>query len=516
MITYDDEAVQRFLNFSTLCPQSKHPFNGKPISWQPWQIEEWIKPIYGQYVGGERLITNAGLFLPKKSGKSCMMSVMALFHLLEFPGSEIAIIAAKKEQAEICFREAAAMVESGPLNGRLVVSRNDMTIEDRKRHSVLKVLPMAKHGLSGPSYNLVIFDELWDFGPYARDAWQQLQGSTAARRSSLKVVATTAQFTYDHIGREQLDYAKACKKDPTLDERYHSVIYECENKTGEEWKSEKFWRQANPSADITFPFVELKEAYKKVLINPREEAQFRTLRLNQFISAGFNKWLTTTQWEAGREDFKESDLYGLPAYYGIDAARRHDLFSYSIVVPKDEKLYIITRAFLPESRVEEKERKDKYHYRHDATRDNPHVFLTPGDCVDPLYVERQLLEDCKNWEPVEIGFDPACGMELIRQKFELEHGLPMVEVPPTKTYMSPAIAFTERAIIENQLRHNSDIMSWCIMNCQAKDVGDDMILLTKAEDTQRIDCATALCIAMSRYMASPDKWVSTDDLISFF
>jgi len=166
-VEFNQKAVERVLGFSKLCVQSKFPWDGKPLDLLPWQIE-FIRNVYGKYEAGERLITRAALWIPKKNGKSTLLSMLCLYHLLEQPGSEVYCIAADVKQASIIFSEAARMIEGGPLSkkrdkhGNLVDSkrfkilRSRRVIEDTKGKSTFSVLSSDKHTKAGINANFIV------------------------------------------------------------------------------------------------------------------------------------------------------------------------------------------------------------------------------------------------------------------------------------------------------------------------------------------------------------------------
>src|SRR5262249_24388147 len=109
------EAYEKVKSFVTkYCVLSKHPWNGKPISLVPWQ-DSLLQNLYGTVTkDGLTQYRRAGIWIPKKNGKSTLMSALALYHLLEYPGSEVAVIASNVRQADVVFSEAANMAETHP------------------------------------------------------------------------------------------------------------------------------------------------------------------------------------------------------------------------------------------------------------------------------------------------------------------------------------------------------------------------------------------------------------------
>jgi len=335
----------------------------------------------------------------------------------------------------------------------------------------------------------------------------QLQQATRARINSLHITLSTGGFSQgDHIGFEQYQYAKRVLEHPEIDERFYPCIYECPNETGNEWREPEQWRKANPSCDITFNFRSLQDEYKGVLNNPKNEIHFRTLSLNQWLASAAAPWLRMDEWNKGKQPFNESDLYGMPAYVGIDLSMRHDWCVYVIAVPVGDLIYLIPRAFVPDNDIVEKERRDKFLYRYHAKQGQ--LTLTPGALVDMQVFRQALLADMKHYKVKDIGFDPW-GSEDLRLHLQYEHSYQLTVVPPTIQGMAPAIGYMERLVKDNKLRHNSPLLDYCVGNTRAKVDNDNSVKLVKQEENLRIDLAVCSCIALSRHFADPSRFFTS-------
>lgn len=501
--------VKHFIE--TYCRQSKHPWNGKPIKLLPWQ-QDILRAVYGTTKGNERQYRRAGIWIPKKNGKTTLMSALALYHLLEYPGSECYIVASNVRQADICFGEAANMAETHPvLNKRLWTRRNVKTVEDRKGKSILKILSSEPHGLSGFNANLIIMDELAEWGCTAREAWDKLYNASIARANSMHYVISTAQYDRTHIGYEQYSLAKKILANPALDPTFYPTIYGVPEDA--DWKDYREWQKANPSWGHTITAESFHEDFKTVQANPVEEARFRTFRCNQWVGNS-QQWISSQVWADCHETFREEDFHNQPVYVGIDYARRHDLCSYVLVAEKNNNLYVMPRFLIPGDIARQKEIKDAVPYQAWA-RGNNNLFLTDGDVIDAEFLIKKLVEDSNRFKFVEVGFDPY-GMELIRHRLEFDHGLPMVEVAQTASIMSPAVAQFERSVLKKQLRHNNNpILSWNVQNVTTRKVGESQIMLDKGRSTNRIDGVTATVIALQRWLAnqSRPRYLTADQVL---
>lgn len=497
MIFYKDaaEKVRKFIE--THCIQSKYPWTGKPVKLMDWQLDQIINPIYGNLdSAGNRIIKKAGIWIPKKQGKTTLLAALALYHLLEQPGAECYCIASDIQQANILFSQAADFVELNPkLATRLWVRRNLKVIEDKKHKSVFKVLSSEPTGKAGFNANFIAYDELAEWpSAHARDIWDQLAYASAARHNALQVVISTAQFDRQHIGYEQYLLAKKIKQDPEIDPSFHPVIYEVPEHA--DWQDENNWWDALPSAGVTVPKQFYHDEFAKTQTSPLEESRFRTLLLNQWVGSA-EQWVASNIWSLCGEDFSESEFHGSKVWAGIDYARRADLCSYVLIAERDSILYLMPRFFIPRELALQKQKTDNVPYLAWANG-NYNLYLTDGDTVDPGFMRAKLLAEPFSFH--SIGFDPY-GMEETRQILEFQHHLPMIEVPQSPTHMAGPTSHFEKLVLSKGLRHpNNPILTWNLGNCVVRDSGG-AIMLDKKRATNRIDGITASIIALSRYMA---------------
>lgn len=502
------EKVRNFLQ--KYCIQSQAPWSGKPLQLMPWQWTDIVLPLYGTYLddGVTRQYKRAGIWIPKKNGKTALLAGLALYHLLEQEGSEVYIIASDVQQAGIMFKACADYVElcghkkeTLALSKRLRVRRNIKSIEDRSKYSVLGVLSSEPEGKSGFNANAVLIDELAEHGAHARDVWDRLFNACIARVNSLHAVISTAQYNREHIGYEQFQLAQKIKANPSLDPTFLPVVYSLPEDA--DWKEPSNWWKVNPSVDYTIPKQSFYDDFKNVENNPLEEYRFCTFRLCQWKGHS-QQWLSSNVWQSCGERFQEKDFHGSKVIVGIDHARKSDLCSWVITCQRDGLVYLLPRFLIPEQSARRKTELDNVPYNRWANMAGTNLYLSPGDVIDPQFLINKIVEDSKLFSFQEVRFDPN-GFELIRQELEHKHGMPMIEVPQTYRYMSPATAEFERRCIARTLRHPfNPILDWCAGNCAVRE-HNDQILVEKSKNTARIDGITASIIALSGHMADNNK-----------
>lgn len=438
---------------------------------------------------------------------------------MEEPAALAYVIASKVDQAQVVYKFATNTCRYGKLASivgkgkRLWLRENVNEIRYTSKEgirSTLKVMPSTPEGVSGPSASLVLYDELAEWNStHARVIWDRLVGATAARQG-LHIVISTPQFDRSHLGYERYTYAKQVKENKVKDWTFLPVIYgipedascTCGENHGAAWQCPSEWWKANPSVDVTVPRQFYYDTFNKVQNNPREEAAWRTLYCGQWVGHT-EQWIASNVWASCKEPFLERNLYGSEAIYGLDMARRYDLACYTLAIPKEGKVYLLPRFFIPKQLAAQKEKVDRVPYAFWAKQG--YVTLTEGDTISPATIRESIALDLEKFPCLELRYDPY-GAEETRQILEEEQGLTCVEVTQSPAMMSPATAHFERLVLDGRIVHNDNpVANWCLGNCTVRTDPQDRIMIDKMRSAGRIDFATASIIALTGVMAMEEE-----------
>lgn len=483
------------------CVQSKHPWDGKPIKLLEWQYRDIIAPLYGWRLPSGRLRHNRALiFVGKKNGKTALTACLALWHLLEQQGSEVACIASEVQQASVLYGMVADYCELHPaLSKRLWVRRNIKQIHDKKAKSKLSVLSSTPHGKSGYSLNFCAYDEITEWPAcHAREIYDRLSKAGMAREDSVQIVISTANYcSTEHLGFELFKYAQDLKSGAITDIHTLPVVYSLD--ASEDFSQPDNWRKVNPSMGYTVPESFYQQEYEKTLNNPNEEFAFRTFLLNTFGLAGQDQWLAANQWAACGESFDESELYGSEAMVGIDLSMRGDISAITTVVKRGERYYLIPHFFCSRDNADIKEVKDGVPYR--RWHQQGHINLTAGEVIDTQAIIDTLLTINEQFDVLEYRFDPY-GAELLRQQCEYQHGLNMVATAQHYSVMAEPTAWFERLCIDEKLRHPSNpVLNWMAGNASVRRDKSERVMIEKTRHTARVDGITSSIIGLSGWLA---------------
>lgn len=445
---------------------------GTPLTLRPWQ-QELIDHAFA--LDGEGYRHRVSLIgMPRKSGKSALGSVMALYNLILGPsGGEIYSVAAEKEQARIVFADAKRTIEaSEQLSGLTKLYRD--AIEMPSSGSVYRVLSAEAYSKEGLSPTFVLFDEL--HAQPNRALFDVMSLAMGARGKMATMVAiTTAGVKQDSSGRDSIAYdlyqygqkvARGEVDDPTFFMAWWEAASDADHRLPETW------RQANPGyADLSDP-GDFESAVRRT-----PEAEFRTKRCNQWVSSQVT-WLPNGAWEACEGDAPIADDDDI--IIGFDGSFNGDsTVLVAATIPKDDEPVRVNliKAWEKDNTIHD-----------DQWR------------VNIAEVEQTIIDYCQTHPNVrEIACDPfrwQRSMEALADK-----GLPIIEFPSTSPRrMTVACQKYYDAVMEKRIVHNGDpLLARHLSNAVTKiDNLGVRIVKDQRNSPRRIDAAVAAVIAVDR------------------
>ena len=309
------------------------------------------------------------------------------------------------------------------------------------------------------------------------ELWNVLTLGSGARIDPLTLAITTAGVMYDALGQESVCYrlyrhgievAKGLTEDPSFFFAWWGAP------EGGDHRDPAVWSAANPGyGDLIDP----DDFTASVVTTP--EAEFRTKRLNQWVSAA-TAWLPAGAWEEC-VDLEREIPDGSDVVLGFDGSYSGD--STALVVctaGEDPFLDVVWCAERPKN--------------------------APQDwVVDVEEAEDAIRAACRRWKVREVACDPARWARSL-QILEAER-LPMVEFPQSGARMIPATERFYEAVMNRALSHsgNPDL---------ARHIGNAVIRRTThgghlqkdaKSSPRKIDLAVAAVMALERAAQSKPR-----------
>ena len=525
---FDEEKALRFFEWAALHKHTKGVLAGEPIEFTPIQ-----RFIFGNVYGwvhqdtGLRRIRKAYWQVARKNAKSQSLAIVGDYELMALgePMSEVYIGATKSMQAKIIYNEVVAMLKRCPLlKGKWHESYG--VIRHPKSDSILRALS-KDDGKTGDGLNpqCGLIDE---YHAHPTDEiLEVINTGMVARRQPLLFIITTAGTNFGGPCY-RVEYPLVDKiLDPSLDfdvADYFCMVNELdrdqEGNLIDDVKDEECWVKANPIA-ATYPegLANIRSKLASALESPEKMESFLTKNMNLWVNQSAMSYMDMAKWkERGAITEIPVDLYGRPAYVGIDLSKRIDLTAAGIIMPIDidGTVKYVTRAhgFIPEDTVAVHEKTDKVPYRTWAKLG--YLTITPGDVVDYRFIEAWIYKtaDDLGVNVKELCYDPYNATHFA-QDFDAQ-GITTVEVRQgMRTLSEPTKAFREEAYRGNILHEPNPLLDWAVSNAVTKRDHNENIILDKEKSTNRIDPIAAVINAFSRARVTAEEdmsdYVLSDD-----
>lgn len=525
---FDEEKALRFFEWAALHKHTKGVLAGEPIEFTPIQ-----RFIFGNVYGwvhqdtGLRRFRKAYWQVARKNAKSQSLAIVGDYELMALgePMSEVYIGATKSMQAKIIYNEVVAMLKRCPLL-KDKWHESYGVIRHPKSDSILRALS-KDDGKTGDGLNpqCGLIDE---YHAHPTDEiLEVINTGMVARRQPLLFIITTAGTNFGGPCY-RVEYPLVEKiLDPSLDfdvADYFCMVNELdrdqEGNLIDDVKDEACWVKANPIA-ATYPegLANIRSKLASALESPEKMESFLTKNMNLWVNQSAMSYMDMAKWkERGAITEIPVDLYGRPAYVGIDLSKRIDLTAAGIIIPidVDGTVQYVTRAhgFIPEDTVAVHEKTDKVPYR--AWAKAGYLTITPGDVVDYRFIESWIHEttDDLGVNVKELCYDPYNATHFA-QDFDAQ-GITTVEVRQgMRTLSEPTKAFREEAYRGNILHEPNPLLDWAVSNAVTKRDHNENIILDKEKSTNRIDPIAAVINAFSRARVTAEEdmsdYVLSDD-----
>lgn len=473
-------------------------FYGQPFLLQEWQ-KEVLSNVYGTVKDtGYRQYKRAYLEIPKKNGKSTLISALAVYHLTcDSEEGQIFCCASDRGQATIIYKAAVSMIEQNKTLSKLFkITDSRKEIMNIKTKTVLKVLSAEAYTKHGLNPTVIIFDEL--HSQPNRDLYDTMTfGAGAARKEPLLWVITTAGDDPDRasIGWEVHEYAQKVQDGEIEDATQYAKIYGVKE-TDDIW-DEATWYKVNPSLGITIPIETIREEAITAKNNPANEKLFRWLRLNQWVSLKQIGWLDLSLWDSTIGKWAKDELLNKQCYIGLDLASTTDLTGIALLFPPQQGLSdwrFITEGWIPDENMKERIYRD--HVPYDKWVKEGYLHCTPGNATDYDFIRARIEHFNKLYNVKMLCTDPW-NSAMLTQQLE-KTGMQIIDVTQNMANMSPGMKELEILLKTGKMTHEDNKLArWCFGNVNIAVDGNENIKPMKNKSRDRIDVIVALINAMA-------------------
>jgi phage terminase large subunit-like protein len=504
---FDLEKALRPINFCLELKHTKGRTAGEPFIHAPWQAFKtgslfgWVHKDTGL-----RRFSTGYVEVGKKNGKTFWSACLALY--LAFfegePGAEVYSAATSAKQAKNVWEQARQIIESVPeLAARIdVYVGNQHNLSNKATFSKFEMLASDYGRRDGIFPSGGIVDELHEHKN--RGIWDIVKKSSIGREQPMIIATTTAGFDRHSFCWDQRAYSINILERHLIDEEWFAFIATADE--GDDWKSPKTWKKANPNMGVTFTEAAFRGEFNRAQSNPREENSFKRYNLNIWTEQA-TRWMPLDWWDACDAGRRRLDqLGGSIGFAGLDLAISRDLTALILVVPEGSSfLDVYSWFWCPESDIEARTQTDKVPYAQ-WVRDG-HLIATPGDVTDFEFIEDHIaaLFPRLNLRFGSLCFDPQYA-NYLATRLTNKRGLDEEKVISVAAHfgnLSEPTNYVERIFKNREVRHGDHpILKWCYQNASVKTRDEDpatgasQMMIDKKRSSEKVDGMVALSLAV--------------------
>ena len=343
---------------------------------------------------------------------------------------------------------------SGEYEGKLKFKVLRDSIKCNLTESEYFPLNYSTSRLDGKLPNVFLVDEAGALpNPYAIEAMASGQLTIL---NKLGFVISTKYPTIQNPFEDECGYAKQVLDGVVDDDTLFALLYEPDNKT--DWATDDgILEQANPLAlDVPEIMEDLRKKRNQAIEVESKRENFITKHCNIIYQGmGTETYIAVADLQACRSD-DPIDWRGREVYLGVDLSMSNDNCAVAMVSydEKTEKVLFKTMAFIPEGRIDEKNRLEKINY---------YDFVKAGTCVacgdrtiDYSVIEKYVLdlEETLGVKIHSIGYDRYNAISSA-QKWE-QAGYVTVEIKQHSSVLHPPTKWLSELIENGNVVYNTD------------------------------------------------------------
>lgn len=513
---FDEDIATKHIEFiEKFCKQPSGKL-GQPLKLQLFQKAR-LQALFGFVDDNNLRQYNECLIIEgRKNGKTTETAAVENDMLVnDGEGSpQIYNIATMLDQAKLGFNACHKMIKQSPLLNKHIKKRA-ADLYFPLNMGFIKALASNSNSLDGLDVHCGVIDELAAIKN--RDLYDLIKQAMGARSQPLLFCITTNGFVRGGIFDAQYDYASNLLygKLSTPNKRFLPFIYELDSP--DEWDKEDMWIKANPGIGT----IKSKEYLRQMVQKAKDDPSFKPTVMVKDFNIPQN---TESGWLEWDELNNEEKVPQYPFRYfigGFDAADYIDLNAAKAICkkPNDERLYIKSMYWLPQSVLDEEaakgDRRGRDSVPYQLWKDQGYLRTCEGNKVNKRVILDWFIElrDKEDIYPLCIGYDPWHVSDELIEAFEMEFGKNVL-IPIRQgviTLSDPMKNLKSEFQRHNVIYDNNPIDKWCFYNTSIKtDVNGNIQPCKKSDRTQRIDGLAAL---LDAYVVYYNKQEEFDTLI---
>lgn len=488
---FDEKALSLIVNFI----QSLY-LNTSPK--KKFILEKWQLYILANIYAIKRKSDNTRKYryvyieIPRKNGKSELITVLSLIHLIFDDNATITVSANSREQAKnVDFKKIKAFAKQiDPREKHLIPYYNALKFID-KNNEIIVTSSDAKR-LDGLNISTAIIDELHA----AKDSsvYDVIKSAMGSQPEPLLIVITTAGFDTDGFCYQLRDYVINVISGVATDEAQFGIIYTLDE--GDNYEDEKTWIKANPNLGVSVTRDFLSNEVNKAKNNQSEGAGVKVKNFNLWQKKGSveawigEKYLTKALTELNLNDYK-----GAECVVGVDLGTNTDITALSVCIKDKEGYTFFNRYYLPADSLNTHANKRMYK----EWSENGYIYLTEGNVTDYNYILKDLLKISTKLRIKQVNYDKYNATQWAIDATESGFNLKPFS-QNALNYNIPTKEF-ERLILMGRLRiEKSPVTKYMLNNVILKVDLNGNVKPIRNNENKKIDGVMAMLMALGGYV----------------
>jgi phage terminase large subunit-like protein len=406
------------------------------------------------------------VLLPRGTGKTTLLALYALWHLLTTEEARLNFTAGTREQAALAYEHAVRFAHRLG-DDRLHATRRELHFRpdprSRRFTRFMRVRPGEAAALQGLDSTLAVVDEMHTATD--ESAYVAMHGSLKLAGAKLRIISTAAPSSDSPLGRlraRALALPRARRRGAVVEAKgpdLHLIEWSCPEET--KLTDRRRILAANPASWRTWDVLRKKR-------DAVPESSFRRYFMNQHAAIGESAWLRAGAWQRCRAEYVIAD--GETVSCGLDVGGSR---AATALVWVTGDLRAGVKTWEGEEAV--------------------------------IYAEAALREIAEMYTIAECAFDP---WRFGAQALDLSKGgISMVQFPQHDSRLVPASERLSAAILERRLRHPGDpVLDRHVAAAVAKQTqrGARIAHAGGRHSSNRIDAVIALAMAVDRAENQPE------------
>lgn len=507
---YDTKDAELRFAFMEGCIRlTKSPFYGKPMVLMLWQ-KAFIEALYSykmpeEWANGKRIdrFKRALLLISRKNTKSELVSALGNAEFIcGNDGADLVCSSNDDAQASIVYDAMDTMRQMYDPKDR-DTKRNQRFIINKVNNTKVFKLSDKTRNKEGRNIDWAIVDECHEM--IQNVIVKSIEQSQSLKENPKLIMITTEGFVQDGFLDEELKLCRAIingEDDSMYAERYLPWLY-TQDSEQEVFSNRASWVKSNPSLGIIKRWDYLDE---QVDIARKSKAD-RIFVLSKDFNIkqnGVESWLNV-------EDYDYEATYDIESLRGcfcighVDLAETTDLCCCKALVLKDNTKYIITKYFIPQSKLEIGNDDRTAGAKYSEWAKAGWIQISEGNDVDITLCADWFYHLYKDYGITlyKCGYDQRFARDWLNQMemygWTKQSGEVEMVLQNAQT-LSNAINLVEADLKAQLINYNENpVDRWCLSNACLKLNEQRQALIVKTNNDNKIDGAVALASVYEMY-----------------